>query len=797
MYEPSTPKMIAVRSRVSDETWQRRVAEAREAEATVKEILAMMEAEGISQNKAIRRLLPEDKRSWAIARLNRYKAEGFEALISSKTPREPKLSREIAPVVHTLREANPKATVEEAWAALKRRGVKPLPSEATIKREFRKVDDRRRYAEKKRKAETPEVTELELAGGQLLAAAEVETGLTEAMTATVVEYTEAAQDASDGTPYEGDVAHRDREGKFTKTYNRKRKRKPGEKVASYLLPAEEKGEERPDDWARFTHEKEKTLRFKTATLVHMPAVVQGKGWDALREPGTEALEELTGFAYMPSTMAKYTSALAISGLGDALLETVGKQWHLTAQEHWNEAGGLSAIYVDNMAKEVWSSLFTKAGKVSHLSRVMPCITTTYVHTGAGTPLVMGVHSGSAPLAEDLLKTVERAEETLEMEVERVTVIDAEGSTFDVLQSFKNAGRAIVTPLKPSRLKELELRYEPGSYYRPFREHDELRVAKGTLARRSSKEALEVGVLLIRRQGREQETVLVTTGLEMGMKGRQLAELYFNRWPMQENTFKDWRALQLGEHRGNCSRMVTNVRVVTKLEKLVARREEMETKRDELTRQADEEERARVTAAHELRKVDTALEVRRRRLDEVIESGKTGGAAFAKAAKEHHSALELHEKLTTQLDEVTKRSEKAARKRDELTRKLEAIKEDEGRLESMQTIRELDVEQDKILTAHKLAAAGIMTYALREYFPGAPMTPATFQDRVLKLRGRREVTADRDHVTLYANPRDPQMAERLEAACDRITKRRLMRDGRRLSFSIEEMPTTSTGNARSA
>ena len=50
-------------------------------------------------------------------------------------------------------------------------------------------------------------------------------------------------------------------------------------------------------------------------------------------------------------MVKYTSALAISGLGDALLETVGTRWHQVARERWSEVGGLSAIYVDNMVKE--------------------------------------------------------------------------------------------------------------------------------------------------------------------------------------------------------------------------------------------------------------------------------------------------------------------------------------------------------------------------------------------------------------------------------------------------------------
>jgi len=47
-------------------------------------------------------------------------------------------------------------------------------------------------------------------------------------------------------------------------------------------------------------------------------------------------------------------------------------------------------------------------------------------------------------------------------------------------------------------------------YRPSRETDELRVARGTLHHRSSNRSIEVGVLQIRREHPEQETVLVVT-----------------------------------------------------------------------------------------------------------------------------------------------------------------------------------------------------------------------------------------------------------------------------------------------
>jgi hypothetical protein len=201
------------------------------------------------------------------------------------------------------------------------------------------------------------------------------------------------------------VELRDAHGKFTGRYNRARRRKRGEEVASYLRTAEEKAEGRVPSWPRFVDERAETIDAKLRMLVVCWMVVESKGWDALRAPDVAGLESLTGFAYMPSTLAKFVSALAISGAAQPLIEAVGRRWHEVAQEHWQEPGAMAALYIDNHAKDVWTSLFTQSGKVSHINRVMPCITTTYAHTGAGTPLVLSVQSGSAPLAPRLVDLV--------------------------------------------------------------------------------------------------------------------------------------------------------------------------------------------------------------------------------------------------------------------------------------------------------------------------------------------------------------------------------------------------------
>ena len=83
-----------------------------------------------------------------------------------------------------------------------------------------------------------------LAGGELLAAAETETGGIAALTDVVVKLGEQAVEASAGQTPTKDVELRDAHGKFTGRYNRARRRKRGDEVASYLRTAAEKAEVR-------------------------------------------------------------------------------------------------------------------------------------------------------------------------------------------------------------------------------------------------------------------------------------------------------------------------------------------------------------------------------------------------------------------------------------------------------------------------------------------------------------------------------------------------------------------------
>ena len=148
MDEPTTPELIRVKSRISAELWRRRVEQAQRDEPQIRAILDEVAA-GTSLNVAIAKVLPANRRSWALRRIPAYREQGFEALIDSRTPREPEVSVACRQVVQTAREVNPRVTVNEALEILRKQKISPLPSEPTIKREFSRVDERRKYARRK------------------------------------------------------------------------------------------------------------------------------------------------------------------------------------------------------------------------------------------------------------------------------------------------------------------------------------------------------------------------------------------------------------------------------------------------------------------------------------------------------------------------------------------------------------------------------------------------------------------------------------------------------------------------
>jgi len=414
---------------------------------------------------------------------------------------------------------------------------------------------------------------------------------------------------------------------------------------------------------------------------------------------------------------------------------------------------------------------------------MPCITTTYIHSGAGTPLLVVVQSGTAPLAPRVADLVEQEDPILGDGVRRAVVIDSEGSTFDLLEQFTQDQRVIVTPLKPSRSSALDLSYSPGSYFRAYREGDQLRIARGVLHHKTTNRSLEIDALIVRREHRESDTILLSNGIQLGMCGRDLADLYYLRWPIQENAFKEGGAVHLAEHRGNCGTMVSNIVVVENLSKLEKRANIAQA----TLRQLDEQRQATARVREARERAAQGVADCQHQAARLAADKEVSRKAFEQCLRDCQEATRQDATCAQALQQAESKEVSNEARRAKVTEELKRVTEKRKALDPQKTIRQLDVALDSVLTAAKLAAAFLIAFVLREYLGFKPMTAAIFVARVLSIRGRREIRPGEERIVFYKNPRDPEINEALAKACVGLNQRNLQREGRRLSYAIEAAP----------
>ncbi len=244
---------------------------------------------------------------------------------------------------------------------------------------------------------------------------------------------------------------------------------------------------------------------------------------------------------------------------------------------------------------------------------------------------------------------------------------------------------------------------------------------------------------------------------------------------------------MDEHRGNSGRMVANIAVVTELERLESQAKAGQNERRDLAKATPDLEAELKSTRREHQRAVDALATRRGRLDAVVTEGRREGKQFARAAVEHQEAMVRAEATQTHFDGAQQALKAALTRVATLDEMLVKVTARCKKLEPRRTIRKLDVALDTVLTATKLTAALLITFVIREYLTVLPMTPQTFASRLFGTHGRRETRPEAERVVFYENPRDPAVNAALADACKRLNKRRLVRDGRRLSYALEPPP----------
>ena len=784
-YQPARPEWRELWQRLPQASRERRFAAARQREAEVKVLTAR--APGESERAAFRRLegtVRTSLRRWQ----KRYAKYGFDGLVDWRLPPGiPPMPLEMRVTVCALRRADPNVNVGVIVEHLSKHHHFAT-SETTVKRVLREEGLARRRGPADG-AEHSGKRHLELGGMKLVEAALEETGYLKALSATVAKQLEKVASPESSKPV--DRTGRDEWGRFLPGYNERYRKRSDEAIGPGFASIDSKREGLDPSRLHVSGAPQALIERKLLALMTSPLLGGGR-WDGIRVARGALLEELCGFAYMPSTLDLFSRELKYVGVSSTLWEVHARLW-LEQTATWGSERNAVVLYIDETNKPVWTELFSQSSKVSSVGRVMPSLESVCFHSGYGVPLWLVTHSGRMPLVKavpDLLTQFRELNDGAELG--RIVVIDAEGNSVPFLQQLEQGSpaRAWVTRFKLSLIEGKRIFNRTN--YRPYRDGDRVRMGLVDLNDPEEKgKTFRTRVIEVERRSKGTVTYLGASTLlrEDDWKAAEVADLYFDRWPKQEANFRTVnQALGLKQVHGYGKQLVDNVTVVTELDELgqkILRSQEQITERTEkLTHQRQQ--------LHEHQKQLRRLQGRNETLTRHLQNRLIRGQRIT--PKLHQTAAEqkaVAEQARKHTQAVSRGEKKTALLSTQLERQRRQLKQQQARqqtLESRRRIFKHDVELDSIFSVLKFGLVLTIQFVLKNYLADARMEAITFLERVATLPARLRVLPQLEILTFAYNQRDPDVMALLSKQCDAINARALRtRSGRTLRVQVDPAP----------
>jgi len=449
-------------------------------------------------------------------------------------------------------------------------------------------------------------------------------------------------------------------------------------------------------------------------------------------------------------------------------------------------------YVDGSSKEVHTQLFSQATKVSQRNQVVPGLDVVAVHSGFGVPLFQVTYSGRAPLVTEVPKVLKALEPALgDSAVGRIMVIDAEGNSVLFLLGLEQGSpsRAWVTRLRPCMLKDKKIFNR--SNYCAYRNGDRVRTGLVDLCIPGSDAEFRVRVIEIERRGKGRVTYLGASTLlsEREWKAAAVADLYFDRWPMQEANFRAVnQAVQSKQVHGYGKQRVDNITVLNELDDVSVQLQRQQELLEKQEAELLSKERALRDAQTQQRRSQRRLQTLRRQVEERAARGKRVTATLQNKLKEQHRVAQALNNQSAEVDKKRRALEQAQAKQEQRQRRQQ---ERVGRFSELQERKQIyrhDVELDSLFGVLQVGLVFLVTYLLKVFFNDARMDPVTFLERLATLPARRNLTPHYETITFEYNRRDPEVMALLLTHHEAINARALrLRSGRILRIHVAPAP----------
>lgn len=718
----------------------------------------------------------------------RYSKYGFDGLIDWRLPpARPSVPPEVRAAICTLRRMDGNMPVDKVIQHIGEHHHFEV-GQTTVKQVLREEGLARRRGPVLGASQSGE-QHLELGGMKLVEAALVETGYLSALSTAVAEQLAAVPVPESTSP--ADRQHRDDWGRFLPSYNERYRKSDEDAIGPGFASVESQRAGLDPERLHVSGARQPIIERKMLGLMTSHLLGGGR-WDGIRQARGALLEELCGFAYMPSTLDLFSRELKYVGVSSTLWEVHARLW-LQQTATWGDPRNAAVLYIDETNKPVWTELFSQSSKVASVGRVMPSLESVCFHSGYGVPLWMVTYSGRAPLVNVVPTLLTQFRQLHEgAEVGRIVVIDAEGNSVPFLRQLEQGtpARAWVTRLKPSLLEGKRIFNRTN--YHPYRNGDRVRIGLVDLNDPERPgQSFRVRVVEIERCVKGTVTYLGASTLlaEREWKAAEIADLYFERWPKQEANFRAVnQALGLKEVHGYGKQLVDNVSVVTELDEL----DHKIRRGQEQVQQHSAELKQQQALLHEqqklLRRSERHHETLLRHLQHRVGEGQRITPKLRQLATAQKAANRLVQKQTKLVSRSDRKTARLNAQLERQRRQLELHQQRQAELESRRRIFKHDVELDSIFSVLKVGLVLTIMFVLKQYLGDARMEALTFLERVATLPARLRVLPEVELLSFAYNQRDPEVMALLTQHCDAINARQLRtRSGRTLRVRIDPAP----------
>jgi hypothetical protein len=442
-------------------------------------------------------------------------------------------------------------------------------------------------------------------------------------------------------------------------------------------------------------------------------------------------------------------------------------WYRLWEDKTGEQVAQVCYYFDGQRKPLWSDYSVKKSKVSKVGRVMGCLEQVYVHSDRGHPLLLQTFSGGVHLPDAIKKLHNQIDKILPQHVNRISVFDGGANSVDFYETFKDNTYFICIldnnqykqDLSDMTIIERNQNNDGAIYIE----------AEKTLKNSKNKKLYRARIAVYKKPHTERHIAFVTNISRGNLTAESVVEMYYKRWPSQEEQFRDMNGgAHLSTNYGFGKTHVINLVIQNKKRELDR---QIKFKKENIKNLSDkisilETHKQQIRRQSKKQEYQTKIKQIEKKIGEL--PGKKQVKTLLKELKQLYITLEQNqtEMIKNEL-KIKAAIEKlqAQKKRQKFL--YEKHKAEFTRIKDKELVYENDVELDQLLGSYKIAFANLCAYVLKEYFPGLTLSLEKLINKVFKRPGKLIIKGSKREVMIYLNRKDANMSNFITKACEII------------------------------